>query len=1787
MAPTKGSSVRASGGLQFVFGTYDSDSGFQGSDGRRQSHRQSPPEVSMSPSPHSDHPIVTKSSGRPPKRRRSNEDEEDDEPAPKRRPGRPRKDADAGGAIIEFGGFIVPASGINKTASLPRNLGLSDKPSNPAGVRRTISLPTQSTLRPEPPTNPATPHSEDLSPPRLPNYDDNDGLDDEIQEREPSSSAGSREAEADGSGVGHDDGEDDEDQDEDDPLSRDVQDPETPSPNRTPLPERFEVEFKAKVKECRERDSMGRPPLYSKLRMFFWPKADPFFILESSSSPVPDDVLEPTFCLWDPLSLAEFQSIRCPNDCGGSLKRHSHIRRPRRIVSLNSTYWIIGFRYYCSTCHSLKRPGKQASWQSWNSQVLARLDERIAARFPATLTHRSGIDNSTLDLMRATFQQGVGSAQFSDILRQLHLLDYDRLQLLYLMDVHSRLIHHWVGVTYHPFPIFNDRSARRPHGFVPSGTWLRSVYDRHIDNHRDYFNRHLALLSGRIRAALGRVALVPFLILDVRRDGLAPRGIGHYNTTTWGFERRKARARLGTSGLLRASHASGAAIAYFAHTSVQLYTLDTPSKSVVTASRRSLGSHKFTKFIMRVNGQLVFTALLTVTNERGEIRVCCLVATKSHAQFESAFGRCATHWTGDRQFLMNIFPSLSVGVSPREKYDHLPPFSIPPSTAISVRDTVGSINTAMQAIMNDLDEDGASSLVVGFDCEWNVHFGPGERVVGRGSVAVVQIAYQSTVYILRVAKILRNGALPHQLELLLVNSRIKKVGIKVNGDLIALRKACNSTKPFAGAVELPKYARERCLLESRMNEPGIGLNDICALVLGKSLAKNVPERMSEAWDRPTLTDKQIGYAACDAWAALCIYQRLASIPVPTPLPSNPAQRQPAPGTPVLIYGEDNGIIARGVTASQEAEIAFHHVPLRSQVIVNIRHIVVPGAVLLSHGKKPLSAFGKVPFNAVVARSRVRIYQPIILPNIEAPANNDVLGVGRGAQSSTPQGRAELDGETSHAGDTEPSLADLIFDTVDVSKIVAGSNQTWDNSEVDKEALIEGLAILGSIPKIWDLKWFSRVLKDPFHVLNMLRIAASHGLRLEFARALRDAIFIYVLEDVQRISAWGLSQNPPLSFDYLLKHRTQWVLHRCRRIIPPPAQLGPAVEAVFRKYGGLKDAATGTPLFTQNHWKAAKNILKLIHDGHLSDPPGVALYTQMGVGKKTGLPIYRCFRGTNATEGGVHTHLRSHLPSAGTSIEHAQALLMDYVLHHNLRTNHKNSTGKPYPGHTHIWITNKIQRLTLALHGTGLLSGPPQPAIPTNWLNTDFYEPAHEVIGVHPIPTDIKNACGILSYFPTIPGTPAIRSPNKQYAFLAKLQGTRKAVLPVHTKREYQLFDQLLKHDPAFSTIQGAHPNWDEAVKVYNGYAEREEDVFYKLTDQLQSHWTEYKATVNRKETASITYDDRQGLQTALRSNERAIGAPSIEAEPMHPHFVHQGFLTPHPTHTEVHDAVENVGPQQTSQYEDPDSPPCIVEPSQSPQPCAAASTDVGRLSQQGSSTSEMSLDIASEPRPASHSLVRMTELSHQYVNETITQPASAAPAEALGDRSLRRHQVHQGGHRRLDYPNESNAWDGLLRSALLVKAYKHVFTSPSSVHGTTVNKATRSCNARIHGMTSVTIASIAYIATQVRFALNDAASFCRSAHAGTDSEYFYNLIIDLLEDEKEAVEVADLLKWWNQQIFPTQVTHARTVDGDSVIAKIKERRRLIDAGLWSMSQGDGDLATQDSTPVTQAASSSV
>jgi 3'-5' exonuclease len=649
----------------------------------------------------------------------------------------------------------------------------------------------------------------------------------------------------------------------------------------------------------------------------------------------------------------------------------------------------------------------------------------------------------------------------------------------------------------------------------------------------------------------------------------------------------------------------------------------------------------------------------------------------------------------DRQFLMRTFPSLSTNTTPVEKYGHLPVFTIPSNILVRVYNTASTINFAIDTILDDLQDDGENTLVVGFDSEWNVQTGPNDRVVGSSPTAIVQIAYGTQVYILqvsqtssiyyeyhtnhasKVAALVRGGSLPHKLKILLSNPRVMKVGRAIESDVKMLEQACGPGASFRGIIDLARYAIDRHVIDSSQS---VGLNDLCAQVLGKSLRKNLPERVGEGWERESLTEAQIEYAASDAYASLAIYNRLSSIPTPKPiLPNAPL---PSAGTPVLLFNNGQTVIARAQVIDQPLNAMFDGLSLDARhVVIEVTHTVVPGALVHSHRKASLKSFGSAPFSIVALRRNLRIYHPLspfpsseqTSPLLFPPADLSQSSPGPSsmavdAPNPTITPPQDLDDTTPFLPNAplEPSsIAALVFDLTDPPAPPQTRPQDFNSAEVDNGSRIEGIEILGPIPAKWKSEIVSRVLKDPFHIFNMFYISATHGLRVDFAQALRDALFIPDPEDVGRINAWGRLQDPPTSFEELRKYRARWVWQRCKRVIPPVEQLYPAVRQVFQTWGPLKDAESGTPLFNKAAWKTAKQILDLVTNGFVSDPPGVALYSLIGIGKDTGLPIYRCFRGTTATEGGVHTHLRSHLPSSGTSIRHALACLKDFVLHRNL------------------------------------------------------------------------------------------------------------------------------------------------------------------------------------------------------------------------------------------------------------------------------------------------------------------------------------------------------------------------------------------------------------------------------------------------------------------------------------------------------------------------------------------
>lgn len=178
--------------------------------------------------------------------------------------------------------------------------------------------------------------------------------------------------------------------------------------------------------------------------------------------------------------------------------------------------------------------------------------------------------------------------------------------------------------------------------------------------------------------------------------------------------------------------------------------------------------YQITKHIAKVLGERIFTALLTVTNENGLIRICNLVATKAHSQFEhplkqmqqslELYGHSPvqlffTDNLADKAFLESSFPSLLQDVIPVEKYGDLEPFKVPPEVQICVRREETAINAALATILDHLPlGETDPDVVVGFDCEWNVEISEHGRVE-QGKIAVIQIAYADRVLILQVCKL--------------------------------------------------------------------------------------------------------------------------------------------------------------------------------------------------------------------------------------------------------------------------------------------------------------------------------------------------------------------------------------------------------------------------------------------------------------------------------------------------------------------------------------------------------------------------------------------------------------------------------------------------------------------------------------------------------------------------------------------------------------------------------------------------------------------------------------------------------------------------------------------------------------------------------------------------------------------------------------------------------------------------------------------------------------------------
>lgn len=144
--------------------------------------------------------------------------------------------------------------------------------------------------------------------------------------------------------------------------------------------------------------------------------------------------------------------------------------------------------------------------------------------------------------------------------------------------------------------------------------------------------------------------------------------------------------------------------------------------------------------------------------------------------------------------------------------------------------------------------------MVGFDTETKPVFVRGHQ----NKVALMQIALNKKVFLIRIN---RTGLQPEIIRFL-ENENVLKAGVALRDDIKALQRL----KRFEpqGVVELADLAKKAGLEIE-------GVKRLAGLLLGFRISKSV---QTSNWEAPTLNEKQISYAATDAWVCLEIYKKL-------------------------------------------------------------------------------------------------------------------------------------------------------------------------------------------------------------------------------------------------------------------------------------------------------------------------------------------------------------------------------------------------------------------------------------------------------------------------------------------------------------------------------------------------------------------------------------------------------------------------------------------------------------------------------------------------------------------------------------------------------------------------------------------------------------------------------------------------------------------------------------------------------------------------------------------------
>jgi hypothetical protein len=319
-------------------------------------------------------------------------------------------------------------------------------------------------------------------------------------------------------------------------------------------------------------------------------------------------------------------------------------------------------------------------------------------------------------------------------------------------------------------------------------------------------------------------------------------------------------------------------------------------------------SYKEAKHLGQFHGKAVFRALITATNEVGEIRVQFHVVTDGHDQMEAQIAALletlrlygqpmpelltTDNPSGDKQFFLKHIPSLArkqrsldLGL-PVLQQSKLKKCTVDLDCEVKVcRNLSTEANRRIIAIRNLVTALPPKQQIVSIDIEWDLYKNAGGFITGQGTTALLQLSYRACDNGPIKALLLQtygDKQLNNNLLQLLADQRITFVGRGINGDMARLARDfdCAQKLKHVNIVDIGAMACARNVVSSAAPQ----LAHLVEILLQEDLDKTSGVRVSDKWSAKQLSSEQIQYGALDVIKGLEIYFKLDTMPdINTPL----------------------------------------------------------------------------------------------------------------------------------------------------------------------------------------------------------------------------------------------------------------------------------------------------------------------------------------------------------------------------------------------------------------------------------------------------------------------------------------------------------------------------------------------------------------------------------------------------------------------------------------------------------------------------------------------------------------------------------------------------------------------------------------------------------------------------------------------------------------------------------------------------------------------------------------